>query len=188
MSMIEENIEEKQDLELTKKAMESISPTYCAAKWLNSTIWLYCGETASCHHLSGHKVNLTDLMKNGCDKLHNTPQKIKEREEMLLGKKPRECSYCWDIERHSGLVGDRLYKTAEFSTEDIEETLINTTSIFPKYLEIAFDNICNMACCYCSSKYSSRIASIKGDPKDYGKAKKLYMYFFLEMATRSIKE
>jgi hypothetical protein len=30
--------------------LNSLSPSMCAAKWYDATIWLYSGRTASCHH------------------------------------------------------------------------------------------------------------------------------------------
>ena len=37
-------------LKESKEKINKVSPTFCAAKWLQSTILLYNGETHSCHH------------------------------------------------------------------------------------------------------------------------------------------
>ena len=33
-----------------ERMIDSVSESYCAAKWYNATIWLGHGQTASCHH------------------------------------------------------------------------------------------------------------------------------------------
>ena len=41
--------------------LDSVSSTFCLAKWLQSTTLLYNGETHSCHHPRRHKINAEDL-------------------------------------------------------------------------------------------------------------------------------
>ena len=55
-----------------KQFLDPISGSFCMAKWMEATMWLYLGETASCHHNPTHKI---DLDPNDPKTLHNTPQK-----------------------------------------------------------------------------------------------------------------
>ena len=41
-----------------KNVLDTVSPTVCSAKWLEATMWLYDGVTASCHHNPTHKIQL----------------------------------------------------------------------------------------------------------------------------------
>ena len=38
-----------------KRVIDPISDSFCAAKWLNATIWLGSGMTTSCHHPPAQK-------------------------------------------------------------------------------------------------------------------------------------
>ena len=66
------------------KDINKISPTFCAAKWMQSTILLYNGQTHSCHHPSRHSITLDDI-KDNPKGIHNTAVKMHARKEMLAG-------------------------------------------------------------------------------------------------------
>lgn len=138
------------------RVIDPISPTFCAAKWANSTIWLNQGSTSSCHHPAHHAIDLSKLKANP-SALHDTDEKIAARRDMLNGVQTPECGYCWAVENSdTTVISDRTYKTAMFSDEDIakcvedgpEKSILRT-------LEIAFDRTCNLACSYCSPTFSS---------------------------------
>ncbi len=57
-----------------KRVIDIVSDSYCAAKWLNATIWLGNGQTASCHHPLGHQIDANEL-KDNPTAIHNTPHK-----------------------------------------------------------------------------------------------------------------
>lgn len=144
-------------LEYKKRIMDPISGSFCAAKWLNATIWLTNGKTTSCHHPPAHSINLDELSENP-SAIHNTKIKKLERQEMLSGIRPRDCDYCWtveDIKRDN--ISDRIFKTIIYEDEDIKaigqapaEVNVNL-----KNLEIAFDRNCNFACAYCNPSFST---------------------------------
>jgi len=138
-----------QALEELKK---STSQTLCLAKFHEATIWLYSGRIASCHH--------TPLVPLGDSVLtfFNPTEKRKQQESMLAGNKPSECSYCWKLE-DKNLISDRYKKSISFkSTLTAVEYLDPTYNFKPKALELSFQNLCNLACSYCSAEYSSKWA------------------------------
>lgn len=145
-------------LEYRKRLIDNISSSYCGAKWLNSTIWLGSGTTASCHLPPAHHIS-EDEIKNNPSALHNTIHKKLMRAQMLKGEKPTECEYCWKIE---GLgkdhLSDRVFKTATFSDEDNLHCASSpaTQDVNPRTLEIAFERTCNFACSYCNASFSTR--------------------------------
>lgn len=144
-------------LDNVKTHINSISPSFCAAKWYNATIWLSNGRTASCHHPAAHYVPPGELFKNPTA-LHNTEFKKEQRRLMLEGKRPEECSYCWRVEdADSNVNSDRTYKSAIYTEEEINylKTLNWQENVDPKTLEISFDNLCNLSCTYCNPEFSS---------------------------------
>jgi len=143
--------------EYKARLIDPISESYCAAKWLNATIWLGNGQTTSCHHPLGHQIDANELIENP-SAIHNTPHKKYMRKLMQEGQRPQECEYCWKIEdigRNN--ISDRVYKTAVFEESEIlrtakadwqENTMLKT-------LEISFDRTCNFACSYCNPSFST---------------------------------
>jgi hypothetical protein len=145
-------------VEYRNRAIDSISPSFCGAKWYNATVWLGSGSTASCHHPPAHKIPLEELARSP-KALHNTEYKKLVREQMLRGEQPEECDYCWKIEGLSkDAISDRVYKSIIYSDQD----LIDAKTVFGskidvdlKTLEIAFDANCNFACSYCNPSFST---------------------------------
>jgi len=79
------------------KNLNSISCSFCAAKWYNVSLHLGHGFTNSCHLPLPHPIDL-EKIKTNPSALHNTDFKKEIRRMMLEGIKPAECSYCWKIE------------------------------------------------------------------------------------------
>ncbi len=151
-----------------KRVIDKISPSFCGAKWYNATIWLGNGTTASCHHPPAHKIPLEEVAKS-YKAIHNTQYKKMVRKEMLDGKRPKECEYCWKIEdMGKEKVSDRVFKSVIYTDEELKkckEELGYTEDVDLKTLEIAFDPNCNFACSYCNSSFSTKW---QGDIKKNG--------------------
>jgi organic radical activating enzyme len=149
-----------QHLVKTKGIIDSISTSFCAAKWYNVSIWLGNGRTASCHHPLAHSIPRTEL-DNNPSALHNTQFKKEQRKLMLNGERPAECSYCWRVEdaakKDSGIFSDRVYQTQRYTEEEINaiKNMPWDANVIPKTVELAFDNLCNLACSYCNAEFSS---------------------------------
>jgi len=149
------------------KFIDAISPSFCAAKWYNASIWLNNGMTTSCHHPPAHKIPLEELKKSA-KALHNTEYKKLVRKEMLDGVRPKECDYCWRIEDLNATnVSDRVYKTFIYKDEDVLacKDIGAFADVDLKTMEIAFDANCNFACSYCNPSFST---SWQGDVKANG--------------------
>ena len=139
------------------KHLNSVSCSFCAAKWYNVSLHLGHGFTNSCHLPLPHPIDL-EKIKTNPSALHNTDFKKEIRKMMLEGTKPAECSYCWKIEdigRNN--ISDRVYKSQIYTEEEIEELkhLPWDADITPKTIEVSFDRTCNFACSYCNSGYST---------------------------------
>lgn len=138
------------------RVIDPISDSYCAAKFLNATIWLGHGQTTSCHHPAAHRISVEEIKTNP-SAIHNTAHKKQMRKMMLEGIRPAECEYCWKVEQNTTAISDRVYKTEIFTEEDIAKT---TTMPWDadaelKTLEISFDRTCNFACSYCNPGFST---------------------------------
>lgn len=140
-----------------KEVLDVLSPSICAAKWLNATVWLNSGLTASCHHPPAHLIDTNEVAANPAA-LHNTAIKKQARREMQQGYRPAECEYCWKIEDLPGdQLSDRVFQSVHYDAERMRELkhLPPERNINPDTLEIAFDRTCNFACAYCGPAYST---------------------------------
>ena len=140
----------------SKSQLDSISPSFCAAKWLQVSLHLTNGRTHSCYHPPTHQINL-DQLKLDPGALHNTSQKFEERKMMLEGQRPTGCDYCWKIE-DAGHVSDRYYRSSEhWAVDKIAEISSQPFdfNVKPTYVEVNFNQTCNFKCSYCSPHLSS---------------------------------
>lgn len=139
------------------RVIDTVSESYCAAKWLNATIWLGHGQSTSCHHPPAHRINPAELEANP-SAIHNTEHKKLMRKFMLEGKRPNECEYCWKIEDNApDALSDRVYKTVIYTDEQIKQTteMPWDADVSLKTLEISFERTCNFACSYCNPAFST---------------------------------
>lgn len=134
--------------------LDPISPTFCAAKWLMSDIYLHTGVTSSCHFPNPHHIDFKSVEKN-CLSIHNTAQKLQERNDLLQGIQTPNCSNCWNIENTStDVASDRIYYSQYFREHNFNEVSC-TQSPVPEFINVVFDNLCNLSCSYCDGSQSS---------------------------------
>ena len=141
-----------------KNKLDNIGCGFCLAKWTQVTMHLHNGLTHSCHHPTPHKIPLSEI-KNNPSALHNTKHKKYKRKEMLEGKRPVECEYCWKVEDNSKSFSDRVFKSEEPWSQPFLEDISNLDwreNYNPKYVEVAFSNACNFKCSYCGPMFSSK--------------------------------
>jgi organic radical activating enzyme len=145
------------DLEFRQEVLDTLSPSFCGAKWFNATIWLGSGMSTSCHHPPAHLVDKDKVTANP-KLLHNTPQKKEDRRKMIAGERPAGCEYCWKIEDMGrDAVSDRVYKSKIYPITALKAAHETSADqdVDLRTLEIAFDRTCQFACSYCNPAFST---------------------------------
>jgi organic radical activating enzyme len=128
--------------------------TACQSKWTWSTIYLNQLSSASCHRVVPVPFQLEQF-----DQFHNLPKKIQDRQLMLQGQWPAGgCEYCRHIEEAGGF-SDRQHNLGipDLTPPELE-TDPSAVYVSPQIIEIFAQNTCNLACTYCNSNLSSKIA------------------------------
>ena len=146
------------DFNQMKDKLNKVGCGFCLAKWTQVTMHLHNGTTHSCHHPEPHKIGLDEIKRNPTS-LHNSVIKKQARKEMLEGKRPSECQYCWNVEDNSNSFSDRFFKSSEPWSEPYFDEIANShwrDNYNPKYAEVSFSNTCNFKCAYCGPEYSSK--------------------------------
>jgi organic radical activating enzyme len=141
-----------------KVRLENVGPGFCLAKWYHVSMHLHTGTNHSCYHPAPHRVSLDEINKNP-SALHNSEYKKLQRKAMLEGERPKECSYCWDIEDLPGeQISDRYLRSSEpWASHLLDETskIDWQANVYPRYLEVNFGYECQFKCSYCASTVSS---------------------------------
>jgi organic radical activating enzyme len=145
------------DAESIKQRLDSVSPSLCLAKWKQVSLHLTTGLNNSCYHPPLHRISVEDIRHNP-GALHNTTHKKEQRKMMLRGERPAECQYCWNME-DLGQMSDRHYRSGEpwaaIDFDRIANSSGDEDDVIPSYVEVNFNNACNLACSYCSPQFSS---------------------------------
>lgn len=142
-----------------KTELDSVSPSFCVAKWKQVTMHLQNGMNHSCHHPKTHVVPISEIKFNPTA-LHNSEFKKEQRKLMLEGKRPSECDYCWRVEDGGqGSHSDRIYKSSDQWAQPFIKDIQSKPwddDVDPSYVEVSFSNVCNFKCSYCAPHISSQ--------------------------------
>lgn len=145
------------DSETVFEKLNTVSPSFCLAKWYNVSIHIPTGKTHSCYHPPIHTIPLEEI-KIDVSALHNTKYKKEQRKLMLEGQRPSECGFCWQIEDSGSNLSDRAYRSKDVYEDGlIEEAQLlgHTGNANPRYVEVNFNQACNFKCSYCSPHLST---------------------------------
>jgi len=137
--------------------LNAVSPSFCLAKWFNVSIHIPTGQTHSCYHPNSHHIPLKEI-KIDVSALHNTSYKKEQRALMIKGDRPSECHFCWEIEDSGNQLSDRAYRSKDVWEEGIIQEALelgSTGNASPRYVEVNFNQACNLKCRYCSPHLST---------------------------------
>ena len=145
-----------EDAKSLLEGLNSVSPSFCLAKWFNVSIHIPTGRTHSCYHPPSHEIPLKEIQEDP-GALHNTKHKKQQRAKMLDGQRPKECEFCWALE-DQGNMSDRAYRSKDVYEPGLIEEAIKqgaTGNPTPRYVEVNFNQACNLKCAYCSPHLST---------------------------------
>lgn len=167
-----------------KIELDQRSDFFCSAKWAECYLYLNSGLTNSCHHPLPQPIDTENLLENPAQ-LHNSKHKLKMQELMVQGHRPNECHMCWHLEDLDPLlVSDRIYKSEYLKNMGVDPKNLTVDSMYvPAFLEVVFDNLCNLNCTYCDSGQSTSWAKdlkINGPYNLRTDTRKLYQDVHLE--------
>jgi len=125
------------------------SPTFCILPWIHVNASI-SGKYRPCCN-SDAEFSKRDY-KQPLNKAFQSKEMKEIRRAMSNGEKPKECRVCWEREEKGALSFRQTYNTFKFS-EFIDP---NATEEL-KYLDMRFDNQCNLGCRMCDPSSSNRI-------------------------------
>jgi organic radical activating enzyme len=144
-----------QDGHLSDPPLGQVSPTFCLVKWKHASVNLASKNIKTCCH-NLYRPHQTHH-KNQSLLFHDHPEDQKIRQQLLLGQKPSECSYCWRNEDLGGSSDRLLWSHSEFMSDHFDEVVgdLRVQPHSPSWLEINLSPICQLKCSYCSPELST---------------------------------
>jgi hypothetical protein len=152
--------------------------TVCDLKWNYPIFNMQRGEFRSCCRTPSNKISEEELVTLGVDAFSNHPRELRERLDLVQGRRTKACQSCWNLE-DSGINSPRhsteqfnwfmkkqkvIEQGVDYSETMLRESLltINSTdhvalrSKSPYMLEVNLGNTCDMKCMYCNHHYSTQ--------------------------------
>lgn len=136
------------------------SDTFCILPWIHLCIRPDEYLKPCCRYQTKDdpvNINLDALKNNGIEEMNSDYLK-KLRQDMLSGVKRPECQKCFVQEQNSELT-DRtsLRKFLNWRFDPYVQENYSSDFESVRYIEMSLDNICNLQCKMCDSKFSSKL-------------------------------
>lgn len=129
----------------------------CSKSWTDINIDLSTKKIKHCCKAQGEKYKtLSEIFING------SPGVIERRHQSKEGIKHPQCNHCWEHEAKSSLSYRDIYNDPTLDYSKTDDELIS-------FIEIKFDNVCNLGCVYCWPWESSTIATEKNIEPPFSK-------------------
>lgn len=130
------------------------SNTFCILPWTHVCVST-AGHVIPCCRYQAPKPNVSlDMLNDKGIEVLNTDDYKQIRRKMLNGERIDQCKKCY-FEEENNIYSYRNYSNDIFSTQDQSIYTDNFKQI--RYIEISLDNICNLQCRMCSSRFSSKL-------------------------------
>ena len=129
----------------------TISDTMCSYPWMHLAI-VNSGAIRPC--CVSQEV-IGSVTEQSLEDIFKSPQMDTLRSELLAGKKPDGCSYCWNLESHN-IESNRQWKL-KYTGKQLYSDWIDNPAIHS--VDFRPSNVCNFKCRICSPCNSSLIAA-----------------------------
>lgn len=129
---------------------------FCPMPW-KGLMYNFDGKVKNCIRSAGSIGDLKD--QNIQDILHGDTN-LNTQQCMLNDQPGPDCHTCYDLEgdkRAFDIISDRIFYIKELRKEPFTDYVYNNHDI--KAIDVRWSNLCNFACVYCGSDFSSKWAS-----------------------------
>lgn len=127
---------------------------FCPVPW-TGIMYNFDGTVKNCIRSARPIGNIND---NSIEEILSNDHAIKS--DMHAGVKFGRCDPCYNLEQDKNnfnIISDRVFYLKEL--RDVDNTLYDTANHALHTVDIRWSNLCNFACVYCSSEFSSKWAS-----------------------------
>ncbi len=143
------------------------NPYFCPMPW-TGLMYNFDGTVKNCIRSGGA---IGDLKTNTIEEIVQGQINAQTQDHMLARQPGPNCDPCYSLEhnkRSFDIVSDRVFYIRELKTVPTSTYQANTFDLHT--IDVRWTNLCNFACVYCSSEYSSRwsdeLNEIRSSPTD----------------------
>jgi len=130
---------------------------FCPMPW-TGLMYNFDGKVKNCIRSSGELGNIQDI---DIVEILNGATNIDNRSKMLSKQSVSSCSPCYDLEKEKNqldIISDRVFYLKELKSVNLDT--YNSKDNFNLHtIDVRWSNLCNFACVYCNSEFSSKWAS-----------------------------
>lgn len=128
------------------------NPYFCPMPW-TGLMYNFDGQVKNCIRSAGPLGNIKD---QPIEQILGNNNQV--RQQQIVDRQPVEtCHTCYDLERgKKGFdhISDRVFYIRELKNIPMETYQINNFDL--QTIDVRWSNLCNFACVYCSSEFSSK--------------------------------
>ena len=131
--------------------------TFCSLPWVHACVRTDNNMRPCCRYQDSGDLSFDDVEQQGTDAF-NSPYWTKLRQDMLAGRSRPECVKCYTEEANTDSIKPsmRLFLNHRYKSAVTLETATDQFHSL-RYIEMSLDNICNLQCRMCDSRFSSRL-------------------------------
>lgn len=143
---------------------------FCPMPW-KGLMYNFDGKVKNCIRSAG---SIGDLKNNSIQEILHGEANLNTQQCMLNDRPGTDCHTCYDLEngqKKFDIISDRIFYIRELKHESFDDYKYNNHDL--KTIDIRWSNLCNFACVYCSSDFSSRIAKENNEYREQPSAEQL---------------
>ena len=131
------------------------NPYFCPMPW-TGLMYNFDGSVKNCIRSSTELGNIQDhAIENILLGTNNTAK----QQNILAGNPAEGCNTCYDLEHGKqgfDIISDRIFYIREFKKTSLDTYQVDNFNL--QTIDVRWTNLCNLACVYCSPRFSSRWA------------------------------
>jgi MoaA/NifB/PqqE/SkfB family radical SAM enzyme len=132
---------------------------FCPMPW-TGLMYNFDGTVKNCIRSAGRIGNIKD---HSIEEILQGPLNLDTQSRMLAGRPGRDCYTCYDLEngkRRFDIISDRIFYLRELKSVPFDTYRSGNHDLHT--VDVRWSNLCNFACVYCGSEFSSKWAGELG--------------------------
>lgn len=146
---------------------------FCPMPW-KGLMYNFDGKVKNCIRSAG---SIGDLKQNSIEEILHSETNVNTQTCMVNDQPGPDCYTCYQLEngkKRFDIISDRIFYIRELKDEPYTDYAPGNHDL--KTVDIRWSNLCNFACVYCSSEFSSRIAKEKNQYRATPTAEQLEVF------------
>ena len=131
------------------------NPYFCPMPW-TGLMYNFDGSVKNCIRSSTELGNIQD---HAIEDILLGTNNIAKQHNILAGNPAEGCNTCYDLEHGKqsfDIISDRIFYIREFKKTSLDTYRVDNFDL--QTIDVRWTNLCNLACVYCSPRFSSRWA------------------------------